>query len=148
MRHVRTAASLIFVTVLLSDRITKILAQRLSPGESFALGNVFALTTHHNFGIIANVPVPRWAIIFVTLCVIGGLLVVLRRCVRAAQYRSAYALTCILAGAIGNLWDRWSTGYVMDWILLFHTSVINIADIAIAFGILWFLVESRRMRVS
>lgn len=143
MNRVRITASLLFVAVLLSDRLTKLATARLPSGESFAFGKVFALTTHKNFGLIADVPIPQWMIIAVTLAVIVGICVIIRKFLNESKPTPIFALTLVLAGAIGNLWDRLAYDFVMDWILLFQTSVINIADIAIASGVLWLLLAER-----
>jgi len=59
--------------------------------------------------------------------------------VRANKMVQAVALAEIFGGALGNLIDRVTRGYVFDWILLFGQSAINIADIAIIEGALVFI---------
>ena len=54
------------------------------------------------------------------------------------------ALSLIVAGGIGNLFDRLSEGYVVDFVSLhlgpLRTGIFNVADVAITFGaILLFL---------
>ena len=55
-------------------------------------------------------------------------------------------LLLILGGAIGNLYDRVSYGYVIDFIYLhfaeFYWPAFNIADSAISLGVLLFLYGS------
>ena len=55
-------------------------------------------------------------------------------------------LLLILGGAIGNLYDRISYGYVIDFIYLhiaeFYWPAFNVADSAISLGILLFLYGS------
>jgi signal peptidase II len=55
-------------------------------------------------------------------------------------------LLLILGGAIGNLYDRISYGYVIDFIYLhiaeFYWPAFNIADSAISLGVLLFLYGS------
>ena len=57
-------------------------------------------------------------------------------------------LLLILGGAIGNLYDRISYGYVIDFIYLhiaeFYWPAFNVADSAISIGILLFLYGSFR----
>ena len=55
-------------------------------------------------------------------------------------------LLLILGGAIGNLYDRVSYGYVIDFIYLhfaeFYLPAFNVADSAISLGVLLFLYGS------
>ena len=55
-------------------------------------------------------------------------------------------LLLILGGAIGNLYDRISYGYVIDFIYLhfaeFYWPAFNVADSAISVGVLLFLYGS------
>ena len=55
-------------------------------------------------------------------------------------------LLLILGGAIGNLYDRVSYGYVIDFIYLhfaeFYWPAFNVADSAISLGVLLFLYGS------
>ena len=57
-------------------------------------------------------------------------------------------LLLILGGAIGNLYDRISYGYVIDFIYLhiaeFYWPAFNVADSAISIGVLLFLYGSFR----
>ena len=53
---------------------------------------------------------------------------------------TSLALTCILAGAIGNLVDRIQHGYVIDfldfhWRNAFHLPSFNLADLSIITGV-------------
>jgi signal peptidase II len=54
------------------------------------------------------------------------------------QYLLAVALTCVLAGALGNLYDRVMLGYVVDFISVYYGewrfATFNIADSAISIG--------------
>ena len=58
----------------------------------------------------------------------------------------AIGLLLILGGAIGNLYDRISYGYVIDFIYLhideFYWPAFNVADSAISIGVLLFLYGS------
>jgi signal peptidase II len=60
----------------------------------------------------------------------------------------AIGLLLILGGAIGNLYDRISYGYVIDFIYFhiaeFYWPAFNVADSAISIGVLLFLYGSFR----
>ena len=46
--------------------------------------------------------------------------------------RAGYAL--LIAGALGNLLDRFIRGYVIDFIYLHHWPIFNVADVTICLG--------------
>ena len=48
----------------------------------------------------------------------------------------------IVAGAIGNVIDRITRGFVVDFISLPHWPAFNIADSAITIGVIWMIVSS------
>ncbi len=128
------------------DRLSKqYFIARAVPGE--VIPNIFGFTHHHNFGLMANVPVPMWLILLVT----GAFTLVVTwaawRAIAQAHFLESIALGFILAGALGNFVDRAVWGFVFDWILLFDRSIINIADAVITLGAVLFLIEiSRRER--
>lgn len=125
------------------DRWTKFFADARVPEHGMSLiGNLLGLMHHHNFGLLANAPVPQWIIITFTSVVIAVLFVLLSRIILRSTDEHAvriFPLSILIGGALGNLFDRVTQGFVFDWILLLNRSVINVADIAIAIGILWFL---------
>jgi signal peptidase II len=58
----------------------------------------------------------------------------------------AIALACVLGGAVGNMIDRISAGYVIDF-LIFHYKewyfpAFNVADIAITVGAIMLIIDS------
>lgn len=134
----------ILVSSIALDRFTKNFFQTQSAESGLSLiPNVLALTTHQNYGVVANIPIPRVVIILLTiiaLCILTGLLIRAIRQNAKAQY---ITLTLAIAGAVGNLWDRIAWGFVFDWILLFGRSVINLADMFIALGLLGYALTLR-----
>ena len=62
------------------------------------------------------------------------------------SWRSQTSLTLILAGAAGNLYDRFLYGYVTDfldfYIGSYHWPAFNVADSAITTGAALLLLES------
>ncbi|HEX4944348.1 MAG TPA: signal peptidase II [Usitatibacteraceae bacterium] len=94
----------------------------------------------------------RWFFIGVTLAISAVLLVMLRR--SGGNRLLACALSLVLGGAAGNLWDRITLGHVVDFIQLhaagYYWPAFNVADSAITVGvalILWDgILESRASR--
>lgn len=130
-------AAVVITVVFVVDQYSKVLA---FGSESLAnksiVSGVFGFTHHQNFGIVANLPVPRWAIVVATCLILALVGRLLAHSIRSASLIKVLAYSLIIAGALGNLYDRTALGYVRDWILLFELSIINIADIAICGGIL------------
>ena len=79
-----------------------------------------------------------WALAFVAMIVVIGLLIWLSR-VPATSTRLAIAISLIIGGALGNLFDRLAFGYVVDFIdfhiKTYHWPAFNIADSAICIGV-------------
>jgi signal peptidase II len=127
--------------VVVLDRITKnYFAGKTPNGTPFP--GVFEWTTHQNFGALANIPVPQWVLIAVSIAVIAYIVWLFTsqffaegRPTRSPLREHGFAYALILGGAIGNLYDRLAFGYVFDWMMVFHTSIFNIADIAVAVGV-------------
>ncbi len=87
----------------------------------------------------------RWfftAIAAVVSVVIVGWLLRLK----AGQRGLAVALALILGGALGNLWDRLTLGYVVDFIQVYYQQwfwpAFNIADSAIFVGAALLIIDS------
>jgi lipoprotein signal peptidase len=134
----RALFAVFFVFALVAaDRATKLsfMDPSASGGRSF-LSGVLATTRHFNRGVIANIPIPHSIIILVTLVALAVLFEIMRRALKEDRVAHIVAISFIIAGALGNLWDRLAWKYVFDWILLFNRSVINLADIWIALGLL------------
>ncbi len=110
--------------------------------ESIELLPVFRLTVLHNTGAAFSFLSDaggwqRWFLVSVSVCVSGVISVWLYR-VHKEQRRLALALALILGGALGNLIDRATQGYVVDFFVVHYQSyffpAFNIADSAISVG--------------
>lgn len=126
---------IIILAILSLDQLSKFLAlKNLSVGQSIPLiGNIFHLSLVHNrgaaFGILKN-----HAFLFIIISASAVILIffALKERGRGRLYR--VSLGFILAGALGNLIDRISYGYVVDFLDFRVWPVFNIADSAITVG--------------
>lgn len=80
----------------------------------------------------------RWLFALIAIAVSGVLVVWLKR-LQAAETWLAVALTLVLGGAVGNLFDRVAYGHVIDFILVhwqdrWFFPAFNLADSAITVG--------------
>ncbi len=129
--------------VIALDRATKLFFMQSAPRGLSLFSSIISITRHRNFGIIANVPVPLLLVLGFTCIALIFLLLLLFQAYRAKHTEECYAIALLIGGAIGNFWDRVQWGFVFDWILLFHISVVNIADICIGVGLFWLLRRKR-----
>ena len=109
------------VLVVCLDLWTKNLAsQHLQMHDPVAVIKGFNLTLMHNYGAAFSFlgdsdGWQRWFFICLTLAVSAFILIWLYG-LNAKQRWIACALALILGGALGNLWDRVTMGYVVDFI--------------------------------
>jgi signal peptidase II len=139
------------VLIVVLDQLTKQwVASSFSYGESLELLPFLNLTLVHNMGAAFSFLSDaggwqRWFFAIVSLIVSVVLIVWLSR-LPARQYLLATALSLVLGGAIGNLWDRVFLGYVIDFVDIFyqkyHWPAFNVADTAITVGAILLILES------
>lgn len=141
----------ISVIVLIVDHITKVLAQKyLSLYEPLPVIPSFNLTLTYNRGsafafLDSASGWQVWMFGMIAIFVSIAILIWLYR-LSAKQKWVSIALTLIVGGALGNLWDRFSYGHVIDFIQVYisHYSwpVFNIADSAICIGAVMLFIDS------
>ena len=89
----------------------------------------------------------RWFFVGIALVASITLTIWLSR-LKSSERWMAVTLSLILGGAIGNLFDRISYGYVIDFIDVYyqawHWPVFNIADCAISIGVVMMLLDTFR----
>ena len=107
------------------------------PAEHFSFfGGLFSQINYKNVGITFSLPVPQMVIIVVTLLVLGFIVWRWSKAMAESRWLILLSLSILIGGAIGNLLDRILLGYVRDWMLAFHRSAFNLADVFIALGFL------------
>ncbi len=89
----------------------------------------------------------RWFFSIIAIVVSVGLTVWLKR-LQSNQVWLAVALALILGGALGNVWDRLTLGYVVDFIQVYYDKwafpAFNVADSAITVGAVILVIDSIR----
>ena len=131
------------VLVAVLDQLTKYCASAvLDYAVPKAIVPGFNLTLLHNTGAAFSLfhdqaGWQRWFFSVIAL-VISGVVVAWMASLDARQRWAPCALALILGGAIGNLIDRLSLGYVVDFIQLYYQQwawpAFNIADSTICIG--------------
>jgi signal peptidase II len=86
----------------------------------------------------------RWFLAVISIVMSGGLIIWLQRLPNKAMIQSL-AISLILGGALGNLYDRAVFGFVIDFIDIYykyyHWPVFNLADSAICIGALLLVID-------
>lgn len=137
--------------VILLDRISKELASRmLELYRPVPVVPSFNLTLMHNQGAAFSFLSDaggwqRWFFTIVAVAVSAGLVFWMRRLERSQRWL-AIAFALIIGGALGNVWDRVSLGFVVDFIEVYygawHWPAFNVADSAISVGAVMVLIDS------
>lgn len=136
-------ATVIALLLTVVDTVLKIIITNTLPhGSVVLIPNVLALKLHMNSGIIADTPLPMPVVIVLSVAILAGLTVWLKKSWEEHQVRTSIGIAVLISGGIGNLTDRLANGITTDYILLFERSVANIADGIIIVGILILLFST------
>jgi signal peptidase II len=147
----RYAQLLIIAFVFALDQVTKVLVIRHIPylGE-IGMTSFFSIVHGRNyggiFGFLSHHEAAKYIFLIFPLIIVLFLLYYVFFSRVAFSQRTA--LTFVLGGALGNVYDRVAQGYVTDFLDFYygtyHWPAFNVADMAINFGIcLWLYLELR-----
>ncbi len=135
-----TGAGVVFVLSVI-DALAKWWAIGYAvPANSNTIPAVFAFALHKNPGIAFDIPVPFYIILPLTLAII----ILFGSYFGRASFienKLTESLACLMVclGALGNFLDRFVNGFTTDYLIIFHTSAINISDLLILIGMIGFL---------
>lgn len=146
---------LLAAVVLALDLYTKqLVLDAFHYAEHLYINDYFDLVRYHNkgaaFSFLANAG--GWQqIFFSVIALVASVVIVYLLRKHKAEKLFCFALALILGGALGNLYDRLTLGYVVDF-LYFHYQqyawpAFNVADSAITVGVgllLWDSVRKSR----
>ena len=143
--------------ILLADQFTKVLITGYYQlGDSTRVLSFFNVVRAHNTGAAFSFLASaggwqRW--FFTGIGVAAALFITWLLRAHAGQKLFAFAMACILGGAIGNVVDRVLYGYVVDFLDFhyagWHFPAFNVADSAISIGavcLIW--DELRRVKTG
>ncbi len=136
-------SAIIIALLVVIDQISKVIAYNTLAvnGNASTIKNaVFSFYYVENTGISFSMLNSKMTlIIIITTIILICLLYVLIKTPKTLYYMPfSITLSVIVAGAIGNLYDRIFRGYVIDFIMLEFISfpVFNFADICVCIGLL------------
>jgi len=144
---------LLVVLIFALDQYTKQLVMAAwELGESLPLiPGFFSLTYVRNrggaFGLFSDLP-ESWRVAFFVVFAVAtvGALVWMLRTTARNDVVQRLALTAVIGGAIGNLWDRIRYGEVVDFLDVYvrdwHWPAFNVADSFISCGVVLLILGS------
>ena len=135
--------------ILIADQFTKVMITGYYQlGDSTTVTRFFNVVRAHNtgaaFSFLAGASGwQRW--FFTAIGIVAALFIVWMLRSHSSQKLFAFAMACILGGAVGNVIDRVAHGYVVDF-LQFHYAgwyfpSFNIADSAITIGAIALILD-------
>ena len=130
----------IISSIIIFDQITKLIVLKyLKPIIEIKLFPFLYLTYTQNtgagFSILQN---QKILLIVLSIVIIGFLIYYYKKFKKNEQF----PIQLILGGAIGNLIDRISHGFVIDFINIRIWPIFNVADSAISIGIILLLYNN------
>jgi signal peptidase II len=142
-----TLVIIIVVLGLIIDRATKWWAIGTLKGTEgiTVIKNFFTFDYLENrgaaFGMLQD---KQWLFIVITIVVISGMIFYLLKCRPKAKLVYG-AIAMIITGAIGNLIDRISYNYVVDFIMVhykdaYYFPTFNVADMLVCVGTFFLLI--------
>jgi signal peptidase II len=135
------------------DHATKFAASTALRGKAVdVIPNVLDLqyTENHDvaFSLFRSFEIPHRPLLFVALATIGVVFVAVmwwrQRHVATVTEHAGWSV--VMAGALGNMADRWVHGYVVDFIHVHHWPVFNVADCLVAIGVFLLFLGRRKLR--
>ena len=148
--------------LVVADQVTKVLIlANYKLGDSTFITSFFNIVRVHNTGAAFSFLADaggwqRW--FFTAVGVAAAVFIVWMLRTHPGEKLFAFALACILGGAIGNVIDRLLHGYVVDWLDFHwgflsgmfpggHFPAFNLADAAITVGAISLILdEIQRVR--
>ena len=140
--------------VLMLDFVTKRWVEAaLFYGEHIPLTSFFNLVLAYNAGAAFSflsdaTGWQRW--FFSAIAARASVLIVYLLRKHVAEKLFCVALSLVLGGALGNLWDRITLGHVVDFLDFhvggYHWPAFNVADSAIFIGAMLLIIDSFRRK--
>jgi signal peptidase II len=151
-RYSRQVDLWIALSVVVLDQIVKAIVRReIALNESITvIPGFFDLTRVHNtgtaFGFMNSTDFPFKTVILACIAIGAlGALAMYAATLPANQWLARIGLALILGGAAGNLIDRITEGYVVDFVDLYwsgwHFWAFNVADASITVGVALMILD-------
>lgn len=99
-----------------------------------------SLRYEQNTGIAWSIPIPYPWLIALNVLLLFFLPFLIGKSIDFRLKKSQFFLSLIVGGALGNLYDRLTQGYVIDYVSIGWWPVFNFADACLSLGIFLILI--------
>jgi signal peptidase II len=140
----------ISAVIIALDLYTKhLVLQSFEFGEHLPITSFFDLVRYHNegaaFSFLAGAG--GWQRFFFSgIAIIASVVIIYLLRKHKTEKLFCFALALVLGGALGNLYDRLTLGYVVDFLFFYYQTwywpAFNVADSAICVGVALLLIDS------
>ncbi|MDR1775523.1 MAG: signal peptidase II [Actinomycetes bacterium] len=145
LKHPPRAFWIITVFLLVADRAVKLLqVTYMQPGDTVAvIPGVFHLTYLRNTGAAFSILQGKFWVFSLAMALLVALIIWYWRTERPRHWMAVAGMALVFAGALGNMIDRYSLGYVIDIFdfRLINFAVFNVADTGITVGCVLFALS-------
>ena len=126
------------IAIIVIDQISKrFILKNPDAFRDFSIENFLQITLSKNYAMAFGINVGHCVLYLLIAIIILFLLNLLRKSFQQNNFAKVLIIAIILAGAVSNLIDRISLGYVIDFINVPWFSIFNFADICIVLGIIF-----------
>jgi signal peptidase II len=140
------------IVVVVLDQATKAMVRSALPVHDSieVIPGWLSLTRVHNtgaaFGMLNSVDFPfKTLVLSIVACAALAGVGWYASTVPTAERLGRLGIACVLGGAIGNLIDRATSGYVLDYVDAYwgrwHFWAFNVADAAITVGVIFMILD-------
>jgi len=131
---------LIAAAVIIADQLTKaLIRQNLALGEAWApipaIGDFFRFLYWQNRGAAFGTLQNAGPVLTVVRIAIAIFIIVFYQKAEIKDTLMKVALSLMLGGAVGNLIDQFSLGFVTDFIAVGRYPIFNVADSCVTIGV-------------
>lgn len=100
----------------------------------------FSLELRENFGVAWSLPIPQQIILPMNIIILFLIIIWISKNVDFRRKKTLIAVSLIIGGALGNIFDRLMFGYVIDFIKIGWWPVFNFADMFLLIGAFIFVL--------
>lgn len=127
---------IIIIAVILDQAIKFVVRTNMDLHSSIAvIDGIFHITYIQNTGAAFSILRGHtYGLILITVAITIGILIYLYKLRKTAYWSLMLSLSLIVAGGVGNIIDRLSLGYVVDFLDLRVWPIFNLADIYVCTG--------------
>lgn len=137
---------IIAAIVVTADMITKNFAAAYLRLPSWIIEGKIGFLYAENYGIAFSIPISGVILLTTNLIILGLLFYFAHGSLKNYDRILLWSFSLLIGGAVGNLFDRLTRGYVVDFIALGRFPVFNIADMALTVGAVLLAIRTLKQK--